>query len=186
MIEQEEAGLTQITRFPYWAEIWPAAVALSRWFAGDGAPAPGVARELGCGLGLVGVALAALGWQVEATDHVEDALVFAAHNAQRNGLAARHTVAYLDWRHPAGAPCDLLVGSDLAYDKALHPDLLRTVRALLAPGGRLILADPDRPVAKAFVEAMKSAGHNHRQDSLRVAWKSLEHTVHVHTFTRGS
>mgnify|MGYP003960052651 FL=1 len=56
LIETEEAGGGgKTTRFPYWAEIWPAAVALSRWFAASAQP-PERALELGCGLGLVGIA----------------------------------------------------------------------------------------------------------------------------------
>ena len=84
MIEQE-GRLHRVERFPYWAELWPASLALARWFcrAGVGAPASG-ARELGCGLGLVGIVLARLGWQIEATDFVEDALIFTCFNAQSN------------------------------------------------------------------------------------------------------
>ena len=145
-----DAGEWRSIRFPYWAETWPAAVGLARWFAGPEAPAAGPACELGCGTGLVGVALARMGWRVRATDYVEDALLFATHNARRNGAAGRHQVSYLDWSHPVGSPCPCLVGSDLAYEKSLHPPLERTVRALLEPGGRLILSDPGRPVARSF------------------------------------
>jgi len=184
LIEQEEGtGPGRTTRFPYWAEIWPASLALSRWFAESSDP-PGHALELGCGLGLVGVAMARLGWTVEATDFVEDALVFAAHNAARNGAGARHTVAYLDWSHPVGTPGALLVGSDVAYEKMLHPYLQRTIRGLLAPGGRLVLSDPGRPAARPFFEAMSAAGYGHRIDRMGVTWNALEHQVDIHTFVR--
>ncbi|MDA0334213.1 MAG: hypothetical protein O2782_03510 [bacterium] len=184
LIEQEQAdGRDKVTRFPYWAEIWPAALALSRWFVTT-SPPPEKALELGCGLGLVGVTLARLGWMVEATDFVEDALVFTAHNAERNGVGGRHIVSYLDWSHPVGTPGQVLVGSDVAYEKSLHPYLMRTVRALLVPGGRLILSDPGRPAARPFLEAMSRAGYDHRTDEVAVTWNSLEHRVDIHTFIR--
>lgn len=186
LIEQEAAdGRDRVTRFPYWAEIWPAAVALSRWFVGAAA-APARALELGCGLGLVGVTLARLGWMVEATDFVEDALLFSTHNAERNGAGSRHTVSYLDWSHPVGSPEMVIVGSDVAYEKSLHPYLLRTVRALLAPGGQFIISDPGRPAARPFIESMRRAGFEHRADQVNVQWKALDHAVDIHTFIRPS
>lgn len=179
-----DAGDWRSVRFPYWAETWPSAVGLARWFAGPEAPAAGQACELGCGTGLVGVALARMGWRVRATDYVEDALLFATHNARRNGAAGRHEVSYLDWGHPVGSPCPCLVGSDLAYEKSLHPQLERVVRALLEPGGRLILSDPGRPVARLFFESLEAAGFRHRKDAVEVTWKSRPHSVEIHDFSR--
>ena len=181
---EREAGGARITRFPYWAEIWPAALALARWFAQAEAPAPDVARELGCGIGVVGIALARMGWQVEATDYVEDALVFATHNARRNGVGGRHQVSYLDWSHPVGRPVRTLVGSDVAYEKTLHPYLQRTVRALLEPGGQLILSDPGRPAAQPLFASLEGSGFAHRKHELEVTWQALTHQVDVHAFIR--
>lgn len=182
LIEQEGEG-QKVTRFPYWAEIWPSSLALSRWFA-VATPTAGRALELGCGLGLAGVAMARLGWNVEATDYVEDALIFAAHNAERNGAGSRHTVSYLDWEHPVGSAHSVLVGSDVAYEKALHPFLLRTLRALLEPGGQFILSDPCRPATRPFLEALEQEGYTHRQDQIGVQWKALDHRVDIHSFIR--
>ncbi|MEE2659098.1 MAG: methyltransferase type 12 [Candidatus Latescibacterota bacterium] len=184
LIEQEEASL-QAIRFPYWAEIWPAAIGLARWLTTHSIkPASGWTRELGCGIGLAGVAMARRGWVVEATDFIEDALMFTTLNAQRNGVAHRHRVAYLDWSHPVGESCDCMIASDVAYEKALHPYLNRTLRSLLAPGGRLYLSDPGRPVAQPFIESLKTHGYSHSEDVVVVQWKSLEHRIHVHTLNK--
>lgn len=179
-----DAGDWRSTRFPYWAETWPSAVGLARWFAGPQAPAADLACELGCGTGLVGVALARMGWRIQATDYVEDALLFATHNARRNRAGSRHQVSYLDWSHPVGSPYPFLVGSDVAYEKSLHPPLQRTVQALLEPDGRLILSDPGRPVAQPFFEALKAAGFRHRKDVVQVTWKNRSHSIEIHDFSR--
>ena len=179
-----DGGDWRSTRFPYWAETWPSAVGLARWFSGPDAPAADLGCELGCGTGLVGVALARMGWRIRATDYVEDALLFATHNAGLNGAGGRHSVSYLDWRHPVGAPYPWLVGSDIAYEKSLHPQLERTVRALLVPGGRLILSDPGRPAARPFFEALKGAGFRHQVESMEVDWKGLAQTVDIHHFVQ--
>ena len=184
-IIEKEGRLHRVERFPYWAELWPASLAMARWFCETEPEPPGRdARELGCGLGLVGVALARLGWRVEATDFVEDALIFATHNAQRNRVSSRHRVAYLDWSRPVGDPCACMVAADVVYEKENHPHLMRVLRKLLLPGGRFYLGDPQRPTARPFVAALEEKGYEHRTDFRSIRWKALEHKVDIHVFTK--
>lgn len=183
---REQAG-RQIRRFPYWAEIWPSAAALARWLHQGHLARPATpVLELGCGLGLVGVGCARLGWAVEATDYVEDALVLAAHNGSRNGVAAWHRVRYLDWATPTGTPTGLIVGSDLAYEKANHALLARVLRDLLRPGGVFCLGDPGRPTARALVDLLRGQGYHHEVDTLAQRWKDLDHRIDIHRFHRPS
>ncbi len=181
-------------RFPYWAEIWPSSIALGSWFLensvevadhllSDLARSQGV-LELGCGLGLLGICIARAGWQVTATDFVEDALIFSAHNAARNGASARHRVSYLDWRRPVGAPVRCIVGADLVYERANHQILINLLRQLLLPGGRFILGDPRRPMARHFCRLLVDQGYVHRLQSRQVCWKSTSHQVHIHVFDK--
>ena len=170
-------------RFPYWAEVWPAALGLSRWLFERGLPAAD-ALELGCGTGLVGITLARLGWRVEATDYVEDALVFTSHNAVRNRAGPDHQVAYLDWRHPIGSPRECLVASDIAYERRDHPYLNRLLKSLLKPGGRLYLSDPRRPVAATFISGLRDRGYAHVQEKVEVGWRGQEQGVDIHVLTR--
>ena len=185
MIEQE-GRMVRVDRFPYWAEIWPASLALARWMC---AQRPTIAhswtRELGCGLGLVGIALAALGWKVEATDYVEDALIFAAHNAQKNRLGDRHRVAYLDWSNPVGRASDCLVASDVVYEKKNHVYLNRVLRHLLAPGGRFYLSDPQRRPAQRFVDMLVKQRYTHRVHPVVQRFGSIDYKVNIHEFVKG-
>ena len=184
LIEQEEGG-RPVGRFPYWAEVWPAGVALARWFVDNPVDDPRPrALELGCGLGLVGITLAILGWQIAATDYIEDALVFALSNARRNRTGRKHQVAYLDWRHPVGQPHKCLVASDVVYEKKNHANLNRVLRHLLAPGGWFYLSDPQRPAARHFVALLKGQGYGHQVAERSVRWKSLEHQVNIHIFQK--
>ena len=182
MIEQEDR-LHRVERYPYWAELWPAAVALSRWFCSAGLESRRI-KELGCGIGLVGITLARLGWRVEATDFVEDALVFTTYNARKNRVANRLSVSYLDWGNPVGRPCDCLVASDVVYEKNNHPYLAQVLRALLLPGGFFYLGDPRRPLAGTFVEMLKKQGYGHRAESIAVGWKSHKCKVDIHIFNK--
>ncbi len=184
MIERE-GRFQGVDRFPYWAELWPTALAMAQWFCRAEEPIPkGWTCELGCGLGLVGIALARLGWRVEATDFVEDALIFAAHNARLNRVQHNHRVAYLDWRNPVGGPYECLVGSDIIYEKKNHRYLERILRKLLLPGGRFYLGDPQRKDAGDFVSRLVAQGYSQRRETRVETWNSVEYQVAIYVFTK--
>ena len=142
---------------PYGAQLWPAAVMLAEHLCaappGGGRPA----LELGCGVGLVAIAAAISDWQVTATDEDPAAVELARHNARHNRV--RVNVARLDWRQPPrGAAWPMILASDVLYERADHAALLRCLRALLAPAGEALLADPDRAAARPFPELAARAG----------------------------
>ena len=181
----QEAKNQLVERFPYWAEIWPTSLALARWFEEGRLPEPeGWACELGCGLGLVGIALAKAGWRVEATDFVEDALILTTYNARLNNVATRHRVGYLDWRNPVGSKRECLVASDIIYEKKNHLYLEKVLRELLAPGGLLYLGDPQRKAAGEFVALLKQRGYGHQVEIRQETWKGVEQLVDIHVFTK--
>ncbi len=74
-------------RIPYWAELWPSSLALSRFLEGRPDLVRGkVCLDLGCGLGLTGIVAGLLGGRVIGLDHEWPAAFFARHNAGLNGL----------------------------------------------------------------------------------------------------
>lgn len=138
---------------PYWAELWPSAIALARTVARE--PLGGVrVLELGCGLALPALAAARTGAEVLATDWSRDAVAAAASNARDAGLAIRTLVA--DWREPApllaAGPFDLVLAADVLYETRAVPPLLALLEALDAP--RVLLADPSRATAEPFLTAV--------------------------------
>jgi predicted nicotinamide N-methyase len=139
---------------PYWADVWPAAVALARWLCRRGAM-PGVrCLDLGCGIGVPGIAAARLGAQVTFADREAPALAFAEWNARRHcaaGQAAVQTVQH-DWhRSTLGAAFDLVCLADVTYRPVHHLPVLRHLRACLRPGGLAVHADPHRREADGFL-----------------------------------
>jgi predicted nicotinamide N-methyase len=138
---------------PYWADVWPAAVALARWLCRRGAM-PGVrCLDLGCGIGVPGIAAARLGALVTFADREDDALAFAEWNARRQCApgAAVQTVRH-DWhRSTLGAAFDLVFLADVTYRPVHHLPVLRHLRACLAPGGLAVHADPHRREADGFL-----------------------------------
>ncbi|MDE3025469.1 MAG: methyltransferase domain-containing protein [Acidobacteriota bacterium] len=136
---------------PYWAELWPSGVALARAVAARDVAGLRV-LELGCGLGLPSLAAALGGADVLATDWAEDAVELLRRNGERNGAVLR--VERIRWDAPEPllreAPWDLVLGADLLYEARNAEQLLALLPRL--GGGELLLAEPGRPYARAFLE----------------------------------
>ncbi len=135
---------------PYWAELWPSAVALARAVAGRHVAGLSVV-ELGCGLALPSIAAALGGARVLATDWSPDALAYAERNARANG--AELETARVAWAQPdelvGRGPFDLVLAADVLYEPRNTDQLLALLPRL---ADEVLLADPGRPALPAFVE----------------------------------
>jgi predicted nicotinamide N-methyase len=135
---------------PYWAELWPSGVALAEVIASLELRGVRVV-ELGAGLGLPSLSAALRGADVLATDWAEDAVSLLRDNAARNAIALR--AERVRWDDPgpllAGAPWDVVLGADLLYERRNADQLLELLPRL---GGEILLAEPGRPFARAFLE----------------------------------
>jgi predicted nicotinamide N-methyase len=135
---------------PYWAELWPSALALARAVAGR-ALRGARTLELGCGLGLPSIAAALAGGRVLATDWSAEAVAMAAENAARNDVSIETLVC--SWTAPEPlierAPWDLILASDVLYE-ARNADVLLDLLPRL--GAEVWLADPGRPPAGPFLD----------------------------------
>ena len=147
-------------RIPYWAELWPAALGMSRYLIQSGIVQPGLTvTELGCGLALPGIIAGLLGANVTLTDYLEEALLFARSNWSLNLPEEQLQTALLDWREPNPAlAADLLIASDITYEKRYFEYLPNAFRTMCKPGGRIVVSDPNRHVAGAFFEDLPAKG----------------------------
>jgi predicted nicotinamide N-methyase len=154
----DEGDFERDERLPYWAELWPSARILAEWVWGQ----PGNGRsllELGCGAGLVATAASLAGFEVVASDYYEDAPRFARVNAWRNGAPPIRGLV-LDWRAlPASLPrFEVVVASDVLYERPYGPLVARVIAATLAAGGVAWVADPGRVGREAFLDALDENG----------------------------
>ena len=148
----DEEAFEREERLPYWAELWPSALALADAVAARALR--GVRTlELGCGLGLPSVAAALSGGRALATDWSADALDFVRRNAERNG--AQVETELCDWARAdalvARAPWDLVLASDVLYERRHVELLLALLPRLVGARGEVWLADPGRPPSEAFL-----------------------------------
>jgi predicted nicotinamide N-methyase len=146
-------------RLPFWAELWPSGTALAEAVAGRALAGRRV-LELGCGLGLVGVAAALAGARVLSVDRSPEAITFAAANAARNGVTLRTAVCSFDQPAEliAEAPWELVLAADVLYEQRNVPVLLWLLPRLVAAGGEVWLADPGRNMLETFLAGVDALG----------------------------
>ncbi|MDY3563547.1 protein N-lysine methyltransferase family protein [Gemmata sp. JC673] len=144
---------------PYGAVLWPASIALAHEIAVREAEFRGRSvLELGAGTGLPGIVAASLGARVVQTDRNELAIHLCQTNCARNQVTGvEHREA--DWTEWTDTTrYDWIIGSDVLYAHTLHDELRFIFRTNLAPGGRVLLADPYRNVSRHLLEEMVEAG----------------------------
>jgi predicted nicotinamide N-methyase len=143
---------------PYWAELWPGARMLSKVILREPWPPGTEALEIGCGLGLPGIAGLSVGLRVTFSDYDATALRFAADNARLNRYTDFQTLQ-LDWRQPpAGLKVPVLLAADLVYEQRNVEPLLQLIATMLAPGGLCLLTDQDRMPAQMMSDALQHKG----------------------------
>lgn len=168
-----EADYVRDERLPYWADLWASSETLAAYILEQRlrlAMSPAVAQaaaggivptaiELGCGLGLPTIAALSVGFNVLATDYYEDALPFAAFNAERN-VGKRPATRMVDW---TAMPADLgtfslAMAADVLYEMRYAAILADVVVKVLAPGGVFLLADQGRIALSSFLEEASARG----------------------------
>ncbi|MEZ4985774.1 MAG: hypothetical protein R2795_12200 [Saprospiraceae bacterium] len=168
-------------RLPYWADLWHSAIAMADYLATHAIVTPGMrVTELGCGLGLPGIVAAKMGGNVCMTDYLPEALEFLAQNWSSN-LSQPLDAKIMDWRHPdASCAAQLLLASDIVYERRSFEAVISTLQLLTLPGGRIILTEPNRMISKDFLQALEKvpdfALQTHQQP---VTWNGQTRVVNI-------
>jgi predicted nicotinamide N-methyase len=141
---------------PYWAESWDTAYGVAGELADRDVEGLRV-LDLGCGLGLTGTVAAARGAEVVMADYAPPALPFARLNSWP--WREHVQVLQLDWRTDSlGQKFDLIVGSDILYDREDLPYLDAFWRGHLGGGGSILLGDPTRLLTREFIQWIRRRG----------------------------
>ena len=148
---------------PYWADLWPAARMLAKavvrepWAEHAARLGPLTALEIGCGLGLPGIAALSVGLRVVFSDYDATALRFAADNARANGFFDFETLQ-LDWRYPPPRQFPVLLASDLIYEVRNIAPLVGLIQQVLHPDGFCLLTDQDRVPSHVLRDTLAAEG----------------------------
>ena len=143
---------------PYWAYLWPSAIPMAKAVLKADWPEGTRVLELGCGVGLVGVAALAKGCRVALTDYDARSVAAARHNARLNGFENFEAFA-LDWRQPPATTYPVILGCDLLYEQRHLRPSIDLLEVMLEPGGTCWLTDGGRKVAHQLWYLARERGY---------------------------
>lgn len=139
-------------QMPYWMNIWESAIALSKYIINNQQLFHGkTVIEIGAGLALPSLFAADFCKAITITDYLPAAVDFARKNGDLNFI---YNASYeiLDWRNIENTKqYDIILASDIAYEKRFYNELPQAINALLKPDGICLLAEPNRRLADDFL-----------------------------------
>jgi ETFB lysine methyltransferase len=172
-------------RFPYWAEVWHSAIALGEYLQERPDLVRGKhAHEIGCGLGVPGMIAASLGARVSFSDYEEPARRLVELNYLSNALPQPTDIFHLDFREPPQRTWDVILSSDVIYERRFVEPLATCLDAITAPDGIILLAEPDRDIAVPFFHRLKDLGFTYERTQKSVSLYSRTVEVSVYAISR--
>lgn len=154
------AVIDDFAAFPFGLLLWESSIALAEALADQRDRIAGKSvLELGAGVGLPGIVARYLGAApVRQTDHISETLSLCRVNAEKNGVSGID-LALANWDAWTDAGTyDLIIASDVIYERTAHAPLTAVLGRNLVPGGRALFADPGRQDTPLFLEGLAAAG----------------------------
>ncbi|MBC7729302.1 MAG: SAM-dependent methyltransferase [Microbacteriaceae bacterium] len=170
----ERLGISS-SNWPLFGLLWPSAVYLAARLALRPVRAGERILEIGCGLALASLVGHRRGADVTASDCHPLTEAFLRENLRLNGLPP---MKYRrgQWGVAAGplasdvqGAFDLIIGSDLLYERDADDSLAAFISRHAGPAAEVWIVDPDRGNRPAFNRAMAGQGFGHRQERLNAA-----------------
>lgn len=154
-VQQWYRQQTTETPFPYWAKVWPAALALSSFLVQNKHLIQHKrVLEIAAGLGLPSLVAAQFASTVSCSDYVQEPLDFVEQSIQHNQLN-NISCSILNWNDiPKNILTDVLLLSDINYEPTAFKSLLNMLQQFLQQSTTIILATPQRLMAKPFIEQL--------------------------------
>lgn len=169
--EAELAGISS-SAWPIFGLLWPSGRVLAHVMQTHELQGKRI-LELGCGLGLASLVVHRRGGDVTASDCHPLAGEFLLENLRLNGMTAmKYQTGHWARTNPLLARFDLIIGSDVLYDREQPAILARFIGLHAAQGAEVLIVDPDRGNRASFNRQMEGMGY-HRTETRYAAAPGL-------------
>jgi predicted nicotinamide N-methyase len=149
--------LDPATPFPYWAKVWPSAIALLDVLKAH----PHLIQnkhvlEIGAGIGLPSLMMANITKSIQVSDYNLEAVELLRKNITHLQLQNAEAIQ-LDWNAmPKAIHLEVLILSDINYDPTQFEKLTKLIEKFIHQGCTIILSTPQRIMASPFVLALST------------------------------
>jgi predicted nicotinamide N-methyase len=143
------------TPFPYWAKVWPSAIALLNVLKAH----PHLIKdkhvlEIGAGIGLPSLMIAGITKSIQISDYDMEAVELLRKNIEHLELENAEALK-LDWNAlPEAIHPEVVILSDVNYDPTQFDALISLIEKFILQGSTVILSTPQRIMASSFVLAL--------------------------------
>lgn len=179
---------------PYWALVWTGARAIAAVLL-DGPPLQRHrVLDLGCGLGLSGLAATERGARVAFGDYLEDPLAFVRASLRQRDLDATRggsragddaQVRRIDFTcDRLSERFDLILAADIVYDPAHYAALIDFLDIHLESTGTVLLTESLRADARVFLDGLCARGFDDERRCLWVLEDGRRERTWLHRLTR--
>ncbi len=171
----------QDERIPYWTDLWPSSIGLAKYLLSHSSLVKNsTVVEIGCGMGFSGMIAQELGASVILTDYLEQAFAAADIMWQINNNP-KPTCKIMDIRRPNEAlTSDVIIASDVVYEKRMHKPLIRTFHVLSHAQTSIILSEPQRKYSERFFSLLENEGFLHEKTEYEILLNNKHHRVSVY------
>ncbi len=141
--------------------------------------------ELGCGLALASLVLHRRGGNVTASDNHPLVEAFLVENLRLNDLPTlKYQMANWTRANPQLGLFDLIIGSDVLYDREQPESVSQFINVHAAPDVEVIIVDPNRGNHRGFSRRMIALGFSHTSHAVMALADDTPYKGSVHTYAR--
>jgi len=171
---------------PYWALVWIGARAIAARVARehDVVMTESEVLDVGCGLGLSGLAAAVRGARVVFADYNTQALAFVTASLQHNGIESAEVVRCDFTCDRLGRRFDSILAADVVYDPASYDALVAFLDVHLKAAGMILLTESLRADAQNVVAALLARGFSDEKQALWIEEDGKPERTWLHTLRR--
>ena len=194
LIEEPDWFLEQLSRedsdgklyLPYWTYLWESSIGLARHVETLGAELrEAQTLEIGCGFGLTGIVACQVGARVVFTDAEQEALRFAQHNAEQNGVEESADFVQMDWNTPCfNCKFRYILAADVIYEEHHWQPIVTLLQDYLVPNGIALFSEPNRKNAIGFFKLLSDSGFTYQKSICPAVLDGKTYTVSIYTVRR--